>query len=276
MLRGIKSTFGAIGALLIISGCVKSPNAAPPGALREMARNYLIGVTYDQALIASRQENPDRLRSALNRLDELNAINIAIDLKLSHAEDRVRSGMRLQTQAYQIRNRKAALSHQIEGQATQEYRSALRWSPRFPSKDPVLLNALGYSLAEHGVSPKDFALALELTSRAVAILDRQITASAADGAPDQTLQIEVDLANTRDSQAWALYKLKRFSEAEAAQNEALAQAKNSKMDSVEFAELWWHQGKILQAQGKIEAANAAMKESKRLNGNGIWESDVEH
>jgi tetratricopeptide (TPR) repeat protein len=149
----------------------------------------------------------------------------------------------------------------------QEYRSALRWSPQFPSKDPVLLNALGYSLADRGASQKDFELALQLTSHAVAILNRQITTSAGTDA-SQTLfaQLQMQLAITRDSQAWALYKLKRFNEAEAAQSKALAQAKTSKLGSGAFAELWMHQAKILQALGKLEAANAAMKESQRLSG----------
>lgn len=234
--------------------------------LRELARSYLIGTTYDQALIASRQENSPVLRRALNRLDELNAADVAVDLQLSHAEDRVRSGMSLQMQAFQIKKKNYALSHQLEGQATQEYRSALRWSPQFPSKDPVLLNALGYSLADRGNSQKDFELALQLTSHAVAILNRQITASA--DTINQTLlsEAEVQLALTRDSQAWALYKLKRFNEAEAAQDKALAQAKTSKVGSGAFAELWMHQAKILQALGRMEAANAAMKESQRLSG----------
>jgi hypothetical protein len=268
MLRAIKSTFVTIGAMLFMSGCAKSPGSQSSMMLRELARSYLIGTTYDQALIASRQENPSDLRSALKRLDELNAVDVAVDLQLSHAEDRVRSGMSLQMQAFQIKKKNYALSHQMEGQAMQEYRSALRWSPQFPSKDPVLLNALGYSLADRGASQKDFELALQLTSHAVAILNRQITTSAGTDASNQNLfaQLQMQLAITRDSQAWAFYKLKRFNEAEAVQNKALAQAKTSKLGSGAFAELWMHQAKILQGLGMLEAANAAMKESQRLSG----------
>lgn len=266
MIRWLKSTFVGIGALLFISGCAKTSGSAPPPMLRELARSYLVGVTYDQALIASRQGNPGALRGALKRLKELDATDFAVDLQLSRAEDQVRSGMSLQMHASQIKKSDGALSRVLEGQATQEYRAALRWSPQFPSKDPILLNALGYSLADRGASPKDFTLAFQLTSHAIEILDMQIATHTGAGKVDQTLlrQIIMQLAITRDSQAWALYKLKRFSEAEAAQDIALAQAKASKLENEGFAELWMHQSKILQAQGKTEPATAAMKESQRL------------
>lgn len=266
MLRWLKSTFVGIGALTLLGGCAKTPGAEQPLILRELARSYLIGTTYDQALIASRQEDGRALRNAVNRLEELNAMDIAVSLQLSGAEDRVRSGERLLMQAYQIKPQDPAQSHLLLGQAGMKFRSALRWSPDFPSRDPELLNSLGYYLADHGHSTQDFESAEQFTSRAVTILEKTIQDNAKTGVlKGQLLRaLQQQQAITRDSQAWALYKLKRFDEAESVQAAALAQAKISKLDNMAFSELWMHQAKILQAQGKTDAATAAEKRSQEI------------
>lgn len=265
MLRWLKSTFIGVGALALIGGCAKTPDTDPQVMLREMARSYLIGVTYDQALIASRQENPRALRRMMNRLEELDATDVAVGLQLSSAEDRVRLGGNLLMQAYQMKSLDPAQSQILQGQAARQFRSALRWSPDFPSRDPMLLNSLGYYLADQGHTTEDFERAEEFTARAVAILEKAIQNNSKAGISDEQAQaLQQQQAITRDSQAWALYKLKRFDEAESVQEKALAQAKTSKLDNVATAELWMHQAEILQAQGKTEAADIAMKESQRL------------
>lgn len=266
MLRWLKSTSVGIGALLLIGGCAKTRTAEAPLMLREMARSYLIGVTYDQALIAARQDNHRALRKTMNRLEELDATDVAVDLQLSSAEDRVRSGGSLLMQAYQIKAKQPVQSRALLVQAGRKFRSALHWSPDFPSRNPQLLNSLGYYLADNGRSQQDFERAEEFTTRAVAILEKTLQ----DNAKSSTLKKEMlravqqQQAITRDSQAWALYKLKRFPEAEFVQEKALTQAKTSKLNHGISAELWMHQATILQAQGKTEAADAAIKESKRL------------
>lgn len=262
MHRWLKSTFVGVGALALIGGCAKTPDTDPQVMLREMARSYLVGVTYDQALIASRQENPRALRKMMNRLEELDATDVAVRLQLSSAEDRVRSGSSLLMQAYHLKPRDPAQSQMLLGQAGRQFRSALRWSPDFPSRDPQLLNSIGYYLADHGHSPEDFERAEQFTTQAVTILDKMIQDNG--GRKDLLRAVQQQQAITRDSQAWALYKLKRFDEAEIVQEKALAQAKTSKLDNLAFAELWMHQAEILQAQGKTDAANVAIKESKRL------------
>lgn len=253
MIRYIKSTFVAIGALLFISGCAKTSGSAPPLVLQEMARSYLIGTTYDQALIAAQQDDQRALRYRLNRLDELNATDISADLQLTHAEQLVRTAEGLDIQAQQTKNKDPEQWHQLQGEAGQKYRAALRWSSEFPSNDPMLLNALGYYLADRGSSKADFELAAELTARAIALLQKTITDNANTGTYNKRLlnQIQQQQAFTRDSYAWALYKLKRYADAETAQRAALAQAKSGGLREHEgLVELESHLAKILKAEGK--------------------------
>lgn len=247
MLRLIKSTFGVVGASLLLSGCAKTPGAEPPEMLRSLARSYLIGTTYDQALIAAQQGDKRALRDRLNKLDELNAMDISAGLQLTHAEDLVRAGESLDINAQQIKGRNLASSQQMQREAAQKYRSALHWSADFPSNDPLLLNALGYYLADRGRSTADFELAATLTGRAVAILQKTIADNENTRASDQRSlnQMRGQQALTRDSYAWALYKLKRYAEAETAQLAALAEAKSSGLKNREaLTELESHLTKI--------------------------------
>lgn len=253
MHRWLKSTFAGIGALLFISGCAKSPGSTPPLMLRGLARSYLIGTTYDQALMAEQQDNQKALHDRLNQLDELNATDISADLQLAHAEDLVRAAEHLDIQAQQIKNQNPALSQQLQGEADQKYRSALRWSPQFPSDDPQLLNALGYYLADRGRSNTDFESAAEFTSRAIALLQKVIDDNKNVRVSGRKWLSEVrqQQAITQDSYAWALYKLKRYDEAEAAQRAALTEAESSGMkDREALAELEAHLAKIRKAEGK--------------------------
>jgi tetratricopeptide (TPR) repeat protein len=267
MWRWHKSTFVGLGAILLIGGCAKSPDSEPPLMLRQLARSYLIGVTYDQALIASQQEDARALRDRLNQLDELNATDVTASLQLSRAEDEVRAAGALDVQALQIERKNPALSRQMEGLAGQRYRAALRWSPQFPSTDPLLLNSLGYFLADRGATKQDFELAAQLTGHAVEILQQTVADNTKMGIYSQRWLNETrqQQAITQDSYAWALYKLKRFDEAETTQRQVLADAKsNGIKDDSTLAELWFHLAKILQAQGKTAEANEAMKEAQRL------------
>lgn len=240
--------------MLFISGCAKTPGSAPPLMLRDLARSYLVGTTYDQALIAAQQDDQRALHDRLNQLDALNATDISADLQLTRAEDLVRAAANLDFQAQQVKKHNPALSQQLQGEAGQKYRSALRWSPQFPSDDPQLLNALGYYLADRGHSYADFELASELTGRAIALLQKAIDENKIAGVSGQQWLSEVQQqqAVTQDSYAWALYKLKRFDEAETAQQVALAQAKSSGMkDHEALAELELHLAKIRSKKSEV-------------------------
>jgi tetratricopeptide (TPR) repeat protein len=253
MNRWLKSTFVGIGAMLFISGCAKSSGSATPVMLRELARSYLIGTTYDQALMAAQQDNQRALRDRLNRLDELNATAISSDLQLIQAGDLVHEAIGLDIKSQTIKSQNPALSQQLQGQAGQKYRSALRWSPQFPSDDPLLLKALGYYLADRGRSNADFELAAELTNRAIVLLQKTMDDNKNIGVSGRKWLSEMrqQQAITRDSYAWALYKLKRYEEAEAAQRAALIEADSSGLkDHGARAELQAHLAKILKAEGK--------------------------
>ena len=237
---------------MLLGGCARTPANDPQAMLRQMARSYLVGTTYDQALIAARHENSRALRRRMNQLEELDAINVAVELQLTSAEERVRSGNDLLMQAYRLESRDSVQGQYLLGQAGRHFRSALRWSPDFPSNDPMLLNSLGYYLADHGHSTQDFERAEQFTRRAVDILEKAIQTNAKSGRLNAQLTRALiqQQAITRDSQAWALYKLKRFVEAEQVQTRALEQAKYSKLDDEIIAELETHQTEILRAQGK--------------------------
>ena len=266
-MRRLKSTFIAALALLPLGGCAAQHTGQPNAMWRQMARAYLVGVTYDQALIAARQENRRNLRRTLHRLEELDATDVSSSLQLDRAEDQVRQAVSLERRSMRLSHEHEALKRQLWAQAMQQYRAALRTSPQFPSKDPLLLNALGYHLADQGRNTDDYTLSVELTARAVAILGKIIEQNSDAGVTKRAWleQIEQQQAITRDSLAWGLYKLDRFREAEAAQQQALKQAKSSGLqDNVALAELWWHQAQILHAQGLEDVANAALKEAQRL------------
>jgi len=266
-MRRLKSTFIAALVLLPLGGCAGQRGARQNAIWRQMARSYLVGVTYDQALIASRQENGRNLRRSLHMLEQLNATDVSSSLQLNRAEDQVRQAILLENRSRRLGHQQEALKRQLWAQAMQRYRGALRSSPQFPSRDPLLLNALGYHLADQGRNEDDFTLSVELTTRAVALLDKIIQQNRNAGVTkrDWLAQIEQQQALTRDSLAWGLYKLNRLKEAEAAQQQALEEAKSSGLqDDATVAELWWHQAQILHAQGRADEANAALKEAQRL------------
>lgn len=260
----LKHTVAGLGVVLLLSGCARRPAATPALMLRQVARAYLIGTTYDQALIAAREEDARALRGTMNRLEELNATDVSEDLQLDQAEEQVREGEAWDARAETMSN--PARRWQIQGYATQNYRAALRWSPEFPSQDPELLNSLGYFLADRGTSPHDVELATQLTRRALALLDQTIAANQKLGIPQRPWlnQLEQQQAITRDSLAWALYKSKHFSEAQTAQSQALQQAKTSGLNAEGLADLWFHLAEILDAQHRNDEAVSALKEAQHL------------
>lgn len=266
----LKNTLAGLGGLLLLSGCARTPAATPALMLRQVARAYLIGTTYDQALIAAREEDARALRGTMNRLEELNATDVSEDLQLDQAEQQVRDAEAIDLRAQKMQN--PARSRQIEAYATQDYRAALRWSPDFPSQDPELLNAVGNFLADQGTSPHDFQLATQLTSRALVLLGQTITANQKLGIPQHPWmdQLEQQQAITRNSLAWALYKTQHFNEAETTQRQALAQAKASGLNDEALADLWFHLAEILQAQKRNDEALGDLKEAQRLQP-GNWQ-----
>jgi len=116
------------------------------------------------------------------------------------------------------------------------------------------LNAKGYELADKGTSYEEFRDAERYTRLAVDLYDTAILK-----APTKNLRSQ--RATTRDSLAWALFRLDRLDEAENQQREALREARAS---GALVAELPLHLGDILAKAGKTELARAAYQETLTL------------
>lgn len=117
-----------------------------------------------------------------------------------------------------------------------------------------MLNEEGYPLANEGSTLDDFQRAETLTRLAVKLYDGAIRKN-----PGKELRSE--RATTRDSLAWALFRLGRLDEAEREQREAIREARETHALS---AELPLHLGDILVKTGKKEQARAAYREALTL------------
>lgn len=222
---------------------------------QDAARAVLSAQAYDRAVDAARRNDDAALRTAIDDVSKYNSGGLPNKmLRLGAAELAVIAGIganlseKQWTQA-SVQERRAA-----EQKSAQHYRRALEISPDFPSLNPQLLNSLGYFLAEQGTSQKDFALAEKFTRRAVELYDAALKKS-------DSKQLRAERATTRDSLAWALYKLGKLDEAETQQREAI---KESRATDAMSAELPLHLADILAKAGKTEAAKAAYKEALTL------------
>ena len=208
----------ALGAAALLTlaagGCVRQTASSHYGrqlinGLRTAARAVVSGHEYDRADKAARDGDKAKEIAIYNRWRNhgfaLEAVTYAPQLPPADlAEDEVADG--------------AAIYGQVESpndprlrRATILFRRALRRDPYFDSIDPQKLNALGYFLADQGRGGQDYMLAERLTRRAVAMWDQAIAQMPAqfEGAAD----IRFNQAITRDSLAWALYRLQRYDEA---------------------------------------------------------------
>jgi tetratricopeptide (TPR) repeat protein len=111
----------------------------------------------------------------------------------------------------------AECAHDIP-KAVEAYRAALKAAP----DEPVALNVLGYTLADRGTTPAEFAEAVELTRKAV------------DAAPDEPAY--------RDSYGWALFK--RGDEKQKDLEGARRALREAADDAPELAEIRYHLGAV--------------------------------
>lgn len=219
LLRGV----AAFCALFALTSCDSSQNSAETTTLstRETWKTALsatqIGRVFDAAASALKNGDYETLQQKAQRLRELGATREAQML----AENVVVDAMRDDMSATSL---STAQKQEIEAQAAKKYRAALQMSPDFPSKNWMILNALGYFLADRGTTPPDFRQAEELTRRALKILDSQIGASPT---PDEALS----RATVRDSVAWSLFRQKKFDQAWSEQKKAVAEAKSAQVSS---------------------------------------------
>lgn len=239
-----------------LGGCAQSDSVSWQEELRSLpllqktARVFLTGQIYDHAIIALRDGNESALQSAQGELQ--------IVAPLLAAEQAVRVAVMFDGRA-QL-EKKEVIAEKLRASASKKYREALAIDANFDSRNPDLLNALGYYLAERGTSAEDFQSAEKLTRRALALYD-QVIASL----PDSTLgPIRMTLAQARysravgarDSLAWSLFRQRRYGEALKEQKAAVDEAaKNSALiEQPVPADLYYHLGEIYRALNKLDEA----------------------
>ncbi len=172
------------------------------------------GQAYDEAWMAARNNDVgrfERAQSTLKRLDySFMARRLASQALLSPAEEEVERASQWSAQVQVATNE--AQKAQLGQKEAASYRHALELSRQaggeFNSSNPVLLNALGYFLADKGTSSEDFKRAETLTKRALQLQDQEVQDARQKGGEEDGayLLARFARANTRDSLAWALFK----------------------------------------------------------------------
>lgn len=257
-MKFIRSIFFLVCVLgaTFLTGCADGEST--PGALkalrqndvlRNAARAVLTGKVFDRAAIAVRNGDENALQNATAELEKIDP--------LAAAEQLVKGALWLDVRAMNEKN--SALKTELEVQAAQKYRHALKITPDFPSKNAMLLNTLGYFLADRGTSPDDFLKAEKFTRAALKVLNEEI--ADIEGTPLSGTLLrnkKFERAQTaRDSLAWALFRQKKF---EAARKEQIAAINETKANTPAgqsiSAELYFHLAEIERALKNIPAAKA--------------------
>ena len=277
MLHSTFRWFGFCFVGLILGGCVEraaTPDSHGAGNIfKDALRGIVAGQAYDRALLAQGRDDDAAYVQAMARLQESGAPDAAAwasALTLRRAEDAVWRGRSFDAVA---QDQAPAAKNKWEKRALANYRRALLFAPEFPSNDPNLLNALGYTLANRGNTSQDFINAEKLTRRALTLLDKEI--EKAESGPllgqTQARALRFDQAyGPRDSLAWALFKQKRYDEALKEQQRAIADAKANKPEGLlagavnALPDLLYHLGAIHAARGETAKAQAAFNEALQL------------
>jgi tetratricopeptide (TPR) repeat protein len=256
----------------VFSGCATN-TARPDGdplrlALKDAARGFVAGRSFDTALWALQHGDTARLRAATERLERSGApksAEWAQQIQIVTAEEAVRSAMTFDALAS---NSSGPGAKHSRAMAALRYRRALKIAPEFPSRDAQSLNALGYFLAEHGRNEADFKRAEEFTRRSLQLLDKKVADAELNRQNRSALLFERALT-ARDSWAWALYRLGRYDEALAAQKQAVAEAKDNYKaagaSEDNLAELYYHLGAIHAALNQKAEARIAFAETLRID-----------
>lgn len=241
-----------------------------------------IGKAADERFLAARDNNVERFTRAQR--------DLALLQLYSPAEAEV-----MRARAWSIEVGQAAEPRekaQLEKEEAAAYKRALEMSPQgeFSSRDPELLNALGYFLADKGRTRGDFERAERLSRQALSEHEKAVKEARQQGERSaEFLSARYSRANTRDSLAWALYKqatvseidrksaLQLLEEARREQQAALDEARQSlsalgSSAPKLSAELPYHLAMILRAQNvlepkaeRAEAAQALLREAVALD-----------
>lgn len=250
---------------LSLAGC--SGAGSTPGFIQSLRENTVLqnaakaalsGKIYDRAAIAIRDGNENALANATEEL--------AFVDPLAAAEQMVKAAAWLDLRAYGETD--AALKTQLEIQSAQKYRQALKITPNFPSKNPDLLNALGYFLADRGASATDFQNAEKFTRSSLKRMDAQIqeTAQAPLSGPLVALQKFNRAQTARDSLAWALFRQGKFAAARKEQIAAVNEAQtNTPAGQKISAELYFHLAEIERALKNTDAAKVNYQAALKID-----------
>jgi hypothetical protein len=180
-------------------------------AWARVRRSVAVGRAFDRGMLAARDGDQAQVEAGVEELRQLGASlhsrRLARQAPLSPAEAELVRALQASARVERApEDKKAALQEQ-EAKA---YRRALEIAEKnggeFTSSDPQMLNALGYFLADKGTSHKDFERAEKLTLRALPLHDA-IVRDAEPYGEASVLYARFARANTRDSLAWARYKL---------------------------------------------------------------------
>jgi tetratricopeptide (TPR) repeat protein len=225
-----------------------------------MAQAVLQGNTYERVTNVIRSGNSDALQEVARELVKSGAKD---DPKLTQsvAELLVEQATDYSTR---VMSSEGAKKEKLQRDADTAYRLALELMPEFNSNNPQTLNSLGYHLASNGSSKQDFQTAERLTRRAVEIYDKWITDREDAGSPIADLVAQ--RANTRDSLAWALFKLERYPEALQEQLDAIHEIRAAQRPGMvsEVAELQFHLAEIYAKLGQRPEAIASYKNCLKL------------
>lgn len=210
--RRLSRVLITLSSATLLAGCTTSnqnisstvgeirPAASFSEVVRRGLRSSQAARSYDRGLSALRRGDDDALLAVANEMRASGAEREAQRLvlaaierdkrpsTLSAAERAVMMASALDSQAQRF---EGAARDALRERSAAEYRNAQRSMPKFNSDDPMLLNALGYFLAERGESAEDFREAERLTRRALQLHDKQL-ASPAASADATTTQRELE------------------------------------------------------------------------------------
>lgn len=282
---GSLSLSGCTSVRAPIGGRVGGQASAEPGLARSWAEVWqrvrqavAVGKASDERFLAARNNNSERFARA--------QLDLALLQLYSPAEAEARRGQAWSTQLAQAQSPDDKA--RLQASEVASYRRALELSPdgEFSSRDPDLLNALGYFLADKGSSRDDFERAERLARQALKEQDKALSEAREQG-EDSTefLSARYSRSNTRDSLAWALFKQAQANagdprrasqlleqaqrEQQAAVDEArqsLSALKDSALASPPSmsAELLYHLAMILRAQSSGPLASAHESQARDL------------
>lgn len=211
----------AASAVVMLTGCGVDSSSSPRQVLQTALQAREIGRTFDAGQRALQSGNVEALVRSSDQLRRLGAAREEQLLTRGAAEQLVQDAVQFELAAQSLSSTRKA---QLQAQAAQNYRLALRLLPGFSSDNPQLLNALGYFLADRGQSIEDFQSGEKLVQRALGIYAKRLRARPE---LDQSAEFQLDRAITRGSLAWALFRQKKFDAAWSEQKNAVAEAQSA-------------------------------------------------